>query len=66
MIAFTPCALLRDNFFELQIQSPAAQRRTFLHYAIIINRYGKGTFTKGVVKNFGKSVASKTKEQPIC
>ena len=25
-----------------------------LHYAIIINRYGKGTFTKGVVKNFGK------------
>ena len=25
-----------------------------LHYAIIINRYGKGTFTKGVVRNFGK------------
>ena len=25
-----------------------------LHYAIIVNRYGKGTFTKGVVKNFGK------------
>ena len=24
-----------------------------LHYAIIINRYGKGTFTKGLVKNFG-------------
>ena len=25
-----------------------------LHYAIIINRYGKGTVTKGVVRNFGK------------
>ncbi len=25
-----------------------------LHYVIIINRYGKGTYTKGVVKNFGK------------
>ncbi len=25
-----------------------------LHYAIIINRYGKGTYTKGVVRNFGK------------
>ena len=25
-----------------------------LHYAIIINRYGNGTFTKGVVRNFGK------------
>ncbi len=25
-----------------------------LHYAIIVNRYGKGTFTKGVVKNFGR------------
>ncbi|MBQ3008145.1 MAG: adenine deaminase, partial [Oscillospiraceae bacterium] len=25
-----------------------------LHYAIIVNRYGKGTFTKGIVKNFGK------------
>ncbi len=24
-----------------------------LHYAIVVNRYGKGTFTKGVVKNFG-------------
>ena len=25
-----------------------------LHYAIIVNRYGKGTYTKGVVRNFGK------------
>ena len=25
-----------------------------LHYAIIINRYGKGTYTKGIVRNFGK------------
>ncbi len=24
-----------------------------LHYAVVVNRYGKGTFTKGVVKNFG-------------
>jgi len=25
-----------------------------LHYAIIINRYGNGTYTKGIVRNFGK------------
>ena len=24
-----------------------------LHYAIIVNRYGNGTYTKGVVRNFG-------------
>ncbi|MBR5520800.1 MAG: adenine deaminase [Oscillospiraceae bacterium] len=25
-----------------------------LHYAIVINRYGNGTYTKGIVKNFGE------------
>lgn len=25
-----------------------------LHYAVVINRYGKGTYTKGIVKNFGE------------